>query len=108
MIPVFNIFYFNAMHHELRSCIAIGEKPYFHIADRSEFLEALGYTLKQNSMGLLLDEYIYEEFIKPDSPRCERCFQLLIYDYLHKHSSKFIEEHGYEYIKLQNECNSAL
>jgi len=67
------------------------------INNLDEFYKALGYTASMAKVGIMPDEFIWDEYIKEGAVNSTDCLQKHIIEYLSQHSDNFRKEHGDQY-----------
>jgi hypothetical protein len=74
------------------------------ISDIKQFYEALGYSDEINKQGILHDEFIWDEYLKDGSSKCDHCLKAKLVEYLKTHSMKFVEKYGSEIDQCLSIC----
>jgi hypothetical protein len=69
--------------------IKYDEEFIYPIKDLDEFYKELGYTKELRFAGVLPDEFIWDTYRKNLDRECIGCLQLLLINYLSKHSDTF-------------------
>ena len=70
------------------------------VANVDEFYRALGYTDEIRQAGLMVEEFILNEYHKDNGNKDEICLQIKIIQYLKSHSTKFE-------VKFADQCEAA-
>lgn len=101
-------FFFNCANPNGKNykCIEVRGGVIHTIIDVAEFYEALGYKREFAKDGLLPEEFIWNEYIRDNSVKHDKCLQANIFKYLTKKSSAFIEKYGEQFFDQKEVCQS--
>ena len=77
------------MENTEHGCITIGGEIVHHIYNEREFYRALGYTDGILNLGVLPEEFVWDEYRKDNSNQSRLCLQAKIIEFLLNNSLKF-------------------
>lgn len=80
-------------------CILLDGHIYHPIENLSKFQNQLGFTHDIATLGIELQNFIWEKFVKNAAEHCNSCFQLNVIEYLIVNSFNFTIEYGKQYDK---------
>lgn len=96
------------------ACIEFQGEVIHHIANPEEFYEMLGYTQAMNRLGVLPEEFIWDEYIKDSTVSSLARYQMQIIKYLKIHSETFRNKFGHisegwlaELVRIRSEVQLA-
>jgi len=84
--------------------ITLGEEKIHRINDVEEFYEALGYTKEIKKLGLVPEEFFWEEYRRDGSRKNQTCFQVKIIEYLNRHSAANKEKYAVQFESWLANC----
>ena len=77
--------------------ITLGDEKVHCIINVEEFYIALGYTEEIRKTGLMAEEFIWGEYRRDDSYKCQICIQVKIVAYLNSQSTKYKEKYATQF-----------